>query len=64
MTVEPEKLALSNEYAARMDIIRSLNATIFLQFINLKFMCKHRMQLRNTPMIITVRMGIRASDIN
>ena len=58
------KLALSNESAARLDIIRTLDEHDISAIYEFKAYAKTGLQLRNTAMImIGLRMGIRASDI-
>ncbi|MEA4901433.1 tyrosine-type recombinase/integrase [Desulfitobacterium sp.] len=57
-------LALSNESAARVDIIRTLDANDISAIYEFKNHAHTDIQLRNATMImIGLRMGIRASDI-
>ena len=58
------QLALSNESAVRMDIIRTLNGNDISAIYEFKSHAQTGIHLRNAAMImIGLRMGIRASDI-
>jgi len=57
-------LALSNEYAPKVNIIRTLKEDDLTAVYNFREHAQSGMQLRNTAMIMLgLRMGIRASDI-